>query len=234
MAGTAKKAKPLVVGVDGVRGGWVAVALRGRRVVDARLFERLADVLEAWPKAAAIGVDTPIGLPTGKPDAAGTTDFPRAADLAARELLVGAAARVFTVYPEAVYRAETHADATALATRLVGRGISQQAWRLRTAVLDALTVEDDPRVFEVHPELSFLQMRGEVLRPKTTWQGIAERIDALRLDGIEVPLDHDAAHAPAADVLDAAAAAWTARRRQRGKALRVPRGATGSTPTIWV
>ena len=229
--GTTKKAerkKPLVLGVDGVRGRWVAVALRGRRIVDARVVPTLAEVLEAWPEAAAIGVDTPIGLPTGSDG-----EFPRRADVAARELLAGAASRVFTAYPREVYLCETHAEATACAQRLVGQGVSQQAWRLRTAILDAETVAGDPRVFECHPELSFLALRGEVMRPKATWQGVAERIDALRLDGIEVPLDHDAAHAPAADVLDATAVAWSARRKLRGKALRVPRGAEPPTPTIW-
>jgi predicted RNase H-like nuclease len=233
-----KRPKPLVLGVDGVRGRWVAVALRGRRIVDARVVPTLAEAIESWPEAEAIGVDTPIGLPSPAlddpgHDAAGI-GFPRRADVAARELLVGAASRVFTAYPREVYLCETHAEATACAQRLVGQGCSQQAWRLRTAILDAETVSADQRVFEAHPELSFLQMRGEVLRPKTTWQGVAERIDALRLEGIDVPLDHDAAHAPAADVLDATAVAWSARRKLRGKALRVPRGTDPTMPTIWV
>lgn len=222
----ARSEKRLVVGVDGSNGRWVAVALRGRRFVDARIVDTLGDVLAAWPEAGAVGVDTPIGLP--RPEG-----FPRRADVGARELLPGATARVFLTYPREVYEATTHEEATTRATALVGKGVSRQAWALRRAILDAAEL-DDPRVFEAHPELSFAAIRREVLRPKTTWQGLAERIDALRLEGIELPLDHDAASASPDDVVDAAVVAWTARRRLRGKARPVPRDAAADEPAIWV
>lgn len=222
----ARSEKRLVVGVDGANGGWVAVALRGRRFVDARIVSTLAEVLEAWPDAGAIGVDTPIGLP--RPDA-----FPRRTDLVARELLSGASARVFLTFPQEVYDAHSHAEATAAATALVGKGISRQAWALRRAIQDAASIEDT-RVFEVHPEVTFAAIRGEVPRSKRTWQGIAQRIDALRLEGIEIPLDHDAAAAAPDDVLDAAAAAWTARRKLRGKAKPVPLDTRPGEASIWV
>lgn len=222
----AKSERRLVVGVDGAKGGWVAVALRGRGFVGARIVSHLAEVLEAWPDAGAIGVDTPIGLP--RPDG-----FPRRTDIAARELLSGASARVFLAYPQEVYDAPSHAEATAVAVSLVGMGISRQAWALRHAIQDAASLED-PRVFEVHPEVTFTALRGEVPRSKRTWQGIVERIDALRLEGIELPHDHDAAAAAPDDVLDAAAAAWTARRRLRGKAKPVPSDIGPGEAAIWV
>jgi predicted RNase H-like nuclease len=222
----ARSEKRLVLGVDGSNGRWVAVALRGRRFVDARIVDTLGEVFTTWPEAAAVGVDTPVGLP--RPGA-----FPRRTDLGARDLLPGATARVFLAYPREVYEAPTHEDATTRATALVGKGISRQGWALRHAILDAAAL-DDPRVFEVHPELSFAAIRGEVLRSKRTWQGLAERIDALRLEGIEIPLDHDAASASPDDVVDAAVAAWTARRRLRGKARPVPRDAAVDEPAIWV
>jgi predicted RNase H-like nuclease len=222
----AKPENGLAVGVDGASGSWVAVALHGRRFVDARIVATLTEVLEAWPDAGAIGVDTPIGLP--RPG-----DFPRRADLAARGLLPGASSRVFLTYPQEVYEAPSHAEATAAATALVGKGISRQAWALRRAIQDAASL-DDPRLFEVHPELTFTAIRGEVLASKRTWRGIAERIDALRLEGIAIPVDHDAAAAAPDDVLDAAAAAWTARRKLRGKAKPVPRDARPGEAAIWV
>jgi predicted RNase H-like nuclease len=221
-----KAEKRLVVGVDGANGRWVAVALRGRRFVDARIVATLADVLEAWPDAGAIGVDTPIGLPR-------PADFPRRADLEARKLLPGATSRVFPTFPREVYEAPSHAEATAIATALVGKGISRQAWALRRAIEDAASLAD-PRLFEVHPEATFTVIRGEVPASKRTWQGIAERIDALRLEGIEIPLDHDAAAAAPDDVLDAAAAAWTARRKLRGKATPLPRDVRPGEAAIWV
>ena len=71
-----------VVGVDGIPAGWVAVALEEGRFLDMRAFRRFADVIEASPQAAAIGVDIPIGLPGDIP---GDGGMRRAADEQARE-----------------------------------------------------------------------------------------------------------------------------------------------------
>ena len=51
------------LGLDACRGKWLAVVLDEGRFDDARLASDAAALVNAWPDAAAIGVDIPIGLP---------------------------------------------------------------------------------------------------------------------------------------------------------------------------
>ena len=81
------------------------------------------------------------------------------------------------------------------------------------------------RVVEVHPEVSFTRLAGGPLtEPKSTWAGATRRRQLLREAGIDLPDDLGAAGRAAAvdDVLDGAAAAWTARRVSRGEARPLP------------
>jgi predicted RNase H-like nuclease len=75
-------------------------------------------------------------------------------------------------------------------------------------------------------------------QPKSTWVGIALRRHLMERKGIEVPLDiGQAGEAGVSDVLDAAAAAWSADRVARGIARSLPddpeAGQDGHTPAIW-
>ena len=68
--------------------------------------------------------------------------------------------------------------------------MSAQTWGLMARVREVDAVADDPRLVEVHPELSFALLAGRVLAPKRTAEGRDERIRALRswLPGLgEVP-----------------------------------------------
>ena len=81
------------------------------------------------------------------------------------------------------------------------------------AVVEAIA-SCDPRVREVHPEVSFRSLVGqEIGYSKHSWNGQRLRRLALESDGITFPdeLSHGG-DVPVADVLDAAAAAWSARR----------------------
>jgi predicted RNase H-like nuclease len=94
----------------------------------------------------------------------------------------------------------------------------------------------DKRLVEVHPEVSFCEMAGATLEdPKLTWNGQRRRLELLRGEGIELPpYLSDAADVPPADLIDAAAAAWSARRVARETAKPFPKDYTGGTqPVIW-
>lgn len=221
----------VAVGVDGWRKGWVAVSLRGGRFEAAHLFDRFETLLGEFSSATAIGVDMPIGIPE---------EGPRAADAAARVFIAPGGSSVFPVPSRAVLEAPDHATASALHRLRMGRGISQQSYALRGKILevDALVSPED-NVIEVHPEVSFRALgHGPLGRSKKTWTGALTRRRLLADAGIVLPDDLGAAGAaPVDDVLDAAAAAWSAHRYARGLARSLPadppHDARGRRVAIW-
>jgi predicted RNase H-like nuclease len=215
-----------VMGVDWYKAGWVAVVLADDvRVTFGADLRRL---IEDEGDVACVGVDMPIGLPQ-------TT---READLCARKFVGMRRNSVFMTPPAAVLEAESYGAANEIAARLLdGKKISQQAWALRHNIKKVAAVADaNDRVIEVHPEVSFRAMHGdEIVFAKTTWNGQALRRAALAKHGIVLPdLLDEAGGVPPADVLDAAAVAWTARRHARGESIPLPDGwPRGEPGAIW-
>lgn len=222
-----------VLGVDACKKGWVGIAsdLRG---YFGRSIDGLVATAERDGRVDVVAIDIPIGLPvTG----------PRQADLLARQLVGARRSSVFTTPVRAALEAATHAEATALSVEATGKGISQQAYALRVKILevDAWLSASDRTVVEVHSEVSFATIAGSPLsHPKSTWGGVEERRALLVAAGIALPADVGAAGAMAAvdDILDAAAASWTARRFAEGTAVSHPRepedfGNGGPLGAIW-
>jgi len=201
-----------VLGLDGARGGWAGALLDGGTV----RFLRFGSVTDALAlDVAAIGIDMPIGLPEqGRRDC----------DLAAKRLLGRAHPRVFLTPPRAVLGATTYADAAARhRAHADGLGLSVQTWNIVSRIAEVDAVADDPRLVEVHPELSFARLAGRVLPSKRTAAGRAARLAAVRRvwPGLpEVPRGDDA--------LDALVVAWSAQRWLRGDAAGLP--AEGAEP----
>jgi predicted RNase H-like nuclease len=217
-----------VLGVDGCRTGWVAVALVGGGFADARLVESFGELVE--DPAAVIGVDIPLG----------SVGASRAADREARRLLGPRGASVFAALPREGLDCPDHASANRAVRARYGVGVSAQAWNLAPKMRDV-----EPhwraaphRIVEVHPELSFRAMAGAALaQSKHTWAGLRARLALLARVGIVVPDDPGpAGTAGADDVVDAAAVAWSAARYAAGAAQRVPvddeRDAAGRLVTI--
>ena len=216
------------MGVDWYKAGWVAVVLEPEpRVL---VGPDLAALVARVDVVACVGVDMPIGLPAG-----GT----RASDREAREFVGVRRNSVFMTPPRDVLDAASYAEANQIAERLPGgKKISQQAWALRTNIAAVGRVADaDERLIEVHPEVSFCARRGgnHLAYPKTTWNGQALRRAALAKHGVVLPDELDeAGGVPPADILDAAAVAWTARRHARGESRSLPDGWSRGTPgAIW-
>jgi predicted RNase H-like nuclease len=206
-----------VLGVDACKSGWVGIALSGDTVT-AHHARRIAALVEQVDEVAVVAIDIPVGLPdSGR----------RKADLAARELLGPRRSSVF-ITPVRAAVAETDYDAANAANRrLAGEGMSRQAFGLFDKIreVDAWLPAALCRVVEVHPELSFRELAGTPLAdPKRTWAGAECRRRLLADAGITLPGELGAAGRLAAvdDVLDAAAAAWTARRVLLGTAVPVP------------
>ena len=207
-----------MVGVDACSTGWIAVALDDGKSAQAHhiaVIDRLGALL---PDAEAVAIDIPIGLPVGGP---------RQADLLARRFLGPRRSSIFLTPVREAVEAGTHASASELARLRTGRGITQQAYALGKKILEVerwLPSSPWP-VYEVHPEVSFAVLLGAPARAsKKTWAGMVERRDALEAAvGSLAGIDGVAAlRASVDDMLDAAVAAWTARRIAHGQARSFP------------
>jgi predicted RNase H-like nuclease len=208
-----------VLGVDGWRGAWVGALLDGRSVS----LLALADVhaVLGVPDVDLIAIDMPIGL---------SDDGARACDVAARRRLPGATSSVFPAPVRPVLRTTTYDEARTTSLAASGRSLSVQTFALVPAIRsldDALGDPPDPRVVEVHPELSFRALDERVTDRKASTNGLAQRIRALEqvMDVLDA-LAQDRSGVPIVDALDACAAAWSAQRIADGTSLSVGDGAT--------
>jgi predicted RNase H-like nuclease len=209
-----------VLGVDACKAGWVGVALAGAgsTVRAAASIGELVAAADADGPVEVVAIDIPIGLPD-----AGR----RQADLMARARIGRLWPSVFLTPVRAALLAADHPTAVAVSRDRTGAGVSVQAYGLRAKVLqvDRWVRGTNRRVVEVHPEVSFAVLAGAPLTErKHTWAGAVRRRRLLTQAGIALADDiGPAGHAAGVDdVLDAAVAAWTARRVARGDARPAP------------
>ena len=192
-----------VAGIDGTKGGWVAVELVDGRFSGSRVFASIETRFEELEDVAVLAIDVPVGF------------GPRQADAAARRYLRGAASTVFTTPTREVIEVPFGP----------GRGLSAQSHALGPRILHATALAgSESRLREVHPEVSFRAMNGDMpfqYRKKSAG-GVLERLELLGEHGIELTDLDSAALVPVDDVLDAAAAAWSAHRIARGLAKSLP------------
>jgi predicted RNase H-like nuclease len=192
-----------VAGVDGTKGGWVAVELAHGRFVRAQLIRPIETDFHGLADSEVIAIDVPIGF------------GPRTADVEARAFLVGAASTVFPTPPREALEVPFGP----------GLGVSAQAHALGPRIIHVTRLaERDPRLREVHPEVSFRAMNdGRPLdHRKKSAGGVIERLRLLNRHKIELGDLAAAALAPIDDVLDAAAAAWSAHRIASSAARSLP------------
>ena len=192
-----------VVGLDGTKGGWVAVVLDDGGYAGDDILRPVETTFACFADADVLAIDVPMGF------------GPRRADAAARAFLRGAASTVFPTPTRAVLDLPFGP----------GLGVSAQAHALGPRILHVTELaRRDPRLHEVHPEVSFRAMNdAQPLRHrKKSAGGALERIELLRRHGVEPSPLTAAALAPLDDVLDAAAAAWSAHRIACGEAESLP------------
>ena len=213
----------LVAGVDAAKGGWV-MAVTAPEPGSPVAFSLWPSFAGVWAEARsqgllAVGVDMPIGLP-GK-------DL-RRSDIEARELLGPRRSSLFWTPPLCVLDAADHAEANRRARAHTGRGLSIQAFHLLPKVREVraemtpndLAAQARPQTAEVHPETSFAVLAGRPMEVSKRQQpGQAERLAVLapEFSNLAEPLTPGPG-STIDDLLDAAAAAWTARRIAAGTA----------------
>ncbi len=217
-----------VAGADVWKGRWIAVSLSDGKFEGTYVAPSVETLVERLGDVARIGVDIPIGLPP-----AGES---RPCDELAAAYVGPRRASVFLTACKELLDAESLQAANALARENSWLGISAQSYALRKRIFEVhgLAVEDD-RIFEVHPEVSFTEANGGVAMrsPKSSWDGLIQRLDVLKNGGIELrsPIGEGAAAGPD-DVVDASIAAWTAHRLALGTAIPMTTGSS-RIGTIW-
>lgn len=241
---------PTVAGVDGCRGGWVAVVIADRDPARAslRTAPDFATLLDGTGPLAVVAVDIPIGLPE-RVEGKG-----RDCDVAARSRLGPRQSSVFRIPARAAVFEQDYrtACAVALATSDPPRKVARQAFNLFPRIREVdrlLRAEPDlaARVFECHPELAFRAMRGghpadlpKKVKGRTSPAGLDERRSCLLAEGFRPEFLAPPAYPKGAggdDLVDAAAAAWTAIRIADGRARcypsPAPRDRFGLPMAIW-
>ena len=218
-----------VVGADVWKRGWVTVEVTGGRVTGVVSFDSFADLITHHAGAVAIGVDIPIGLPT---------EPPRQADVLARRFVGPRASSVFNTPPRDVLEAPSYQEALHISRTRYGAGISAQSFALRHRIFEVEAArQGDDRLIEVHPEVSFCALAGGPLDySKKTWNGQMLRRQLLATAGLRLPdtISGPADRVPVDDVLDAAAAAWSAARWAADRAQALPeRVDEPADQTIW-
>lgn len=164
-----------IAGVDGCRGGWIAVLLpleKGPRP-RVRLCPDFDALLALEPAPTVLAVDMPIGL-LDEPQPGG-----RLCDLAARKLLGRRASSVFSPPARCVLGATRF-------EQVRGRGLTIESFHLLPKIRQidrSLGPELQRRVFEAHPELAFRDLAGRPLEHnKKTLEGREQRLAALERD----------------------------------------------------
>lgn len=224
-----------VAGVDGCRGGWVAFNVDTDSLsTSVELIDLPSTLWNKAPGLAFLAIDIPIGL----------LDVSRACDKAARKLLgQPRGTSVFAAPCRAAVQASSYAEANASNQNRTGRGLNVFTWGIAPKIKqvdDAITPECQRWAVEVHPEICFWALAGG--RPMTHRKkipaGVNERLDLLRplFPDIDQHLQHRPSGVAKDDLLDAAAAAWTALRLHAQEAKRVSkpeRDDRGLAATIW-
>ena len=228
-----------VLGVDGCRGGWIGVRWDGTIATTAfaTSIKTLIDE-HAGLNVTVVGIDMPMGLPD-----VGT----RQADRLAQRELGRRSSSIFVTPTRAALAMTTQPDVSAANKLHGGPGVSIQAFHLRPKVLEVDEFlrhqhsGQSPRLVEVHPELSFQEMNGgPVSFSKRTAEGLAERRAILARFGIDIETNSAVIPGSVAadDVLDAAAAAWSAWRVHQERARSLPAepeiNDDGIAAAIWV
>lgn len=232
--------RPLALGVDGARSGWIAVWQTPGAFRHA-LYDDPAALCAAHPGASVIAVDIPIGL---------SDRLGRAPDTLARTFVGGRrACSIFSAPVRGILDASSQPEASRRHRAIDGRGFGAQSFAILAKIRawdDLLQRQPGLRtvVREVHPEVSFAALNGGLglidSKKKAPGQALRTRLLAGHFGSAAIDdLVQSVPRRQAAtdDVLDALVALWSAERIARGEARSLPEpptiDATGLATAIW-
>lgn len=214
----------LLAGVVPVPPGWLLAAgkLVGIQVYpeEPRVVRTFREILDNIPQYVVIAVTIPIGLPTS-PHRGG-----RAADHAARQILGFPHAGAIGSTPTRASLAETDYEKARAANGGLLDVVTWQQFKKIREVDAEMQPYLQRQVYEVRPELSFLQLNEEapMKHTKDSRAGQKERQEVLRrrMPGSERVIDAELPGVRLTHLTDAAVTLWTARRIVARAVSRVP------------
>jgi len=163
-------------GIDGCKSGWFVAQLQDNKTLNFWLIESLDIINDITKKSAVVGIDIPLEL-----HEKGT----RMAEKEARTLLGRRAATIFSPPAIKTLNAKTYEEACRINYNEEGKKISKQTWFILNKIKEARKIYLDKvsnkKLFEIHPELSFMAMnRMQVLiDSKKTIEGRKKRLKLI-------------------------------------------------------
>jgi len=209
----------MIAGSDAYRQQWLTVieGRSGTRAVE--LIESFRDLI-LRADIETIVLDVPIGL---------MDQGERACDVLARRLVGSRRSSIFPAPIRPMLPSVNYSDACRRRYGVDGKKCSKQLFAILGLIRDVdsqVTPDLQIRVREGHPEVSFALLNGArpLKWPKKAAEGRLERVALLEphFPDIRERVDHLSHPGRVADLLDAHAMLWTARRITAGKALHLP------------
>jgi predicted RNase H-like nuclease len=170
------------VGIDGCRGGWIAVSIT-ETGFEVDMYHNIREIITKYFDADSFFVDMPMGLPESDQD--------QRPDTEARTYLSGRGSCIFNVpCRQAVYEAD-YKESSEINVIYLGKGLSKQSFAICNQIreLDEF-LEEEPeyreRLMESHPEICFAVLASQDIKwvlplynSKHTEEGYLDRIDVM-------------------------------------------------------
>jgi len=200
-----------VFGIDGCKAGWIVAEEVNKNELKIRLFSSLSQLEILAKNEVTVGIDIPLQIHD--------RGF-RRADSEARALLKSRASSIFSAPAKKTLLAKTYTDACEVNFSVCGKKISKQSWFLFKKIKEARLLfckkENNLKLYEVHPELSFMAMNNmKVLEyGKKTVEGFDLRYRLLKqffplFDFREIRAKFKKKDVADDDILDAVAVLWS-------------------------
>lgn len=170
------------VGIDGCRGGWIAVSIT-ESGFEVDMNHNIREITSKYMEADSFFIDMPIGLPEN--------DQEIRPDVEARTYLSGRGSCIFNVpCRQAVYEVD-YKEASEINRIYLGKGLSKQSFAICNQIreLDEF-LENEPefrnRLMESHPEICFAVLASKdskwvlpLYNSKHTEEGYLDRVDVM-------------------------------------------------------
>jgi predicted RNase H-like nuclease len=161
----------ILAGVDGCPFGWLCITKDlNSGFIKSQVFSSATELFDQNPQPQIFAIDIPIGLPD-----AGR----RQCDVLARKML--GSKRGTSVFPAPIrlaLKSKTRLEANEINRSVDGRGVNVFSWSLYPKInaVDHVLVSNpelSEKVFEIHPELSFMALNNSnpILEPKHKSEG---------------------------------------------------------------